>query len=382
MDRSTELELIRRCQLLSEDRTTTLGDAEAVSDTDRYRSQRQFDEEVRLLHSVKPVPLVHCSELPTPDSFVATETSLGSLLVSRDAEGHARVFHNMCRHRGTPLAGGEVTFNKRITCPYHAWSYNTNGQLQSVSDEHHCFPNIDKGNNGLLQLPGIEKYGFVWACPAADGDAEQHLETDLAGVVPDLDWLGMDQLTVFEKNVKRWRANWKLLSEGGVETYHFSFAHKETIGPLFLNNTAVIEALGKHLRLVLPTKALTEVASLPEDQQRIRDCSHVLYSLFPTTALLVQHHHVDWIDFRPVSPYETEIRITTLVPAELKESKNDHWRHNHDITVEVLDEDFLLGESIQRSMNSGAMSHIQYGRNEWALRRFNDLIDQALSGSV
>ena len=70
------------------------------------------------------------------------------------------------------------------------------------------------------------------------------------------------------------------------------------------------------------------------------------------------------------------------MPAELKESKNDHWQHNHDITVEVLDEDFLLGESIQRSMNSGAMSHIQYGRNEWALRRFNDLIDQALSDSV
>lgn len=287
------------------------------------------------------------------------------------------MFHNMCRHRGAQLVSRQGC-SKRISCPYHAWSYATDGKLLSVPGKSQCFPNLDKQQNGLLEVPCIEKYGFIWAHPQESQKIEETLDAHLEGVGPALAHLEIDKFALFKRHTKTWNANWKIATEGGIETYHFSYAHSSTIGPSFMNNTAVIDVQGNHLRVVMPTKSLSEVATRPLEQQHIRECSHILHLLFPTSALLVQHNHIDWIYFRPVAVDKTEIHIASLVPADQLESRADHWQRNHEITLKVLDEDFILGEGIQASMNLGVMPQINYGRNEWALKHLNNLINQYL----
>jgi phenylpropionate dioxygenase-like ring-hydroxylating dioxygenase large terminal subunit len=104
--------------------------------------------------------------------------------------------------------------------------------------------------------------------------------------------------------------------------------------------------------------------------------------LLPNSALLIQKEHVEFINFRPLSAGETEITITTLIPKNT--DLNDinqlrHWQKNHDITNTTLNEDWALGESIQSSLESGALPYIQYGKNEWALHAFNEELDALLS---
>ncbi|WP_444901620.1 aromatic ring-hydroxylating dioxygenase subunit alpha [Microbulbifer sp. SSSA007] len=378
MDRQTELDLIQRCWGLVQDKTTTLADETANADTRRYRSKEVFELEMEHIHRRWPWPLVHTSELIEANSLKAVETPLGSLIVSRDASGQWHAFHNSCRHRGATLLGeGECRQAKRIHCPYHAWSYTTDGALASVPGKQQCFPDLDKSDNGLLELPVKEKHGFIWLCP--DGASAPDLDEALEGMSQPLAALQLDQLSVFAQHRKVWNTNWKIVAEGGIETYHFSYAHSESIGPYFYNNTAVIDALGPHLRVVMPTKALAAVVEKPVEQQSLRECSHTLYSLFPTSALLIQHQHIDWVQFRPLALDKTAIAVTTLVPTELRETMRDHWQRNHDITVAVLNEDFELGEGVQRSMNNGALERINYGRNEWALKRMNGFIDDLLT---
>ena len=57
------------------------------------------------------------------------------------------------------------------------------------------------------------------------------------------------------------------------------------------------------------------------------------------------------------------------------EEGDSHWRRNLDITDDVLAEDFVLGEGIQRSLAGGGVTQVNYGCNEWALRAFNEAVD-------
>ena len=54
------------------------------------------------------------------------------MILSRDREGKVHVFLNSCRHRGMkvcPLREGNAAV---LTCPYHGWSYSTDGKLVGV----------------------------------------------------------------------------------------------------------------------------------------------------------------------------------------------------------------------------------------------------------
>lgn len=379
MTTDQEQGLIQHAIALHQSRSTSLGNAETRSDTQRYVCKKRFQAEQDKLMTRFPFPLIHSAELKGTDVYKAVDALIGNLIVSRDQTGKAHVFHNICRHRGAQLVSDTCPSSKRITCPYHAWSYTTDGQLASVPSQKYCFPNLDKSANRLIEVPCIEKHGFVWVVPANTDSPEETLDALLAPIASDLESLGISNLTVHQRTHKTWKANWKILAEGGIETYHFAFAHRDTIGPSFLNNTAVIDALGTHLRIIMPTKALLKVAEQPTSEQSLRACSHILYLLFPNTVLLVQHEYVDWITFRPITHNQTEISITSLVPETQADSRYEHWQRNHSLTVEVLREDFEIGESLQASMATGALPHIQYGRNEWALKQFNEWVDQALN---
>ena len=124
--------------------------------------------------------LVHASELAGPGSFL-TMTHFGRpLLVSRNDAGEARVFLNVCRHRGTQLMRVESGTAKRFTCGYHAWSYDTDGALKSVPRAA-CFPSVKLGERNLVSLPVVEAHGFLWLMPEP-GQSRAELDAYLGPV--------------------------------------------------------------------------------------------------------------------------------------------------------------------------------------------------------
>ena len=126
MNTDIEKLLIRHAKRNVANKTTSLGDIEVRSDTNRYTSQSRFNDEINKVFNTLPTVVAHVSEVRELDSYKEVKTTMGSLIVSRDSNNNVHVFRNACRHRGAKLVEGSGC-TKQFVCPYHAWSYTTDG---------------------------------------------------------------------------------------------------------------------------------------------------------------------------------------------------------------------------------------------------------------
>ncbi len=130
--------------------------ASVYTDPERYEAEQRaiFD---RVPHLLAPSAL-----LPGAQQAVAHDGYGTPLILTRDDEGQAHVFANVCRHRGTRLIDSvEAVPAKRIVCPYHAWAYKPDGELTGMPRAD-CFPGFDKAGHGLREFPCVEAGGLIW----------------------------------------------------------------------------------------------------------------------------------------------------------------------------------------------------------------------------
>lgn len=378
MNRDTEIALGRELAELHRQGTAFLDETVVTAPVEHYLDEKRFELEREKLFMPHVQPAVHSSELPGPDTFLRREIAGLPLLFTRDRDGVARAFYNVCRHRGTRLVEDITGCARRFTCPYHAWTWNTAGELIAVPHQAQGFPALDRADMGLKVVGATEQHGWIWITPGSATAPD--VDAALAGLGEDFTWCDTQHWRVVHTDVSIGAVNWKILVEGGLEAYHFRVAHRDTIAPYFHDNLSSYQCFGPHLRSVLARRSLTDMPEHPGDDWRLRNHAQLLYSLFPTNQLLVQPDHAAWIQQLPRSATETEIRINTLAPQDRLESAADqaHWQRNHDITVRTLREDFAIGQSIQAGLASGANTHLTFGRFEGALAAFNAVVDRNL----
>lgn len=375
MDRTTELQLIDELLNLREEQQHYLDEAVSYSHVDHYTSQSRFNVEQQQIFSMLPIVVAHHSEVASSGDFVKREIANRSVLVTRDSEGVARVFHNICRHRGTRLVDESQGCKHRFTCPYHAWTYSNQGDLISAPHLESGFPDLDKATYGLKEIRSVERFGFIWMMLSDDTDVD--IDAYFEPIAQDASALGLDDLAIAADQSSVHQCNWKILVEGGIESYHFKVAHRKTIGPYFEDNLSTYQMLGSHMRSVLMRSSMHTLNSSDRSTWRLRDHANIIYTFFPLTQLLVQQDHVVWINSNPIGPDQTELRLVTLAPKS-KLNEEAYWAKNHAITTTTLAEDFAIGESIQSGLSSGANQVLTFGRFEGALKTFNDLVDSYL----
>src|SRR5690625_3843379 len=105
------------------------------------------------------------SDLKTP-GYVKPVNFMGlPLVIVRDNEDQIKVFHNVCSHRGMKLVHEEGQSPGVMICPYHAWTYNLDGDLKGT-------PHI----GGTFQVSvQIISPGVVWADHDGDLKGTPHI---------------------------------------------------------------------------------------------------------------------------------------------------------------------------------------------------------------
>jgi Rieske 2Fe-2S family protein len=161
-----------------------------------------------------------------------------SVLLLRNSQGALRAFYNVCVHRGAqlcavgpqedsgdrlPLKGG-VIGRRTIMCPYHAWTYDLDGQLQRAP---HMTEDMGfRKEDVQLHAVGCEAWAgfiFVHLSPETAPSFEQHvaLSASMFQRYPLAD-LRIGKTLHYSVN-----ANWKVICENYNECYHCGPVHPE-----------------------------------------------------------------------------------------------------------------------------------------------------------
>ena len=73
------------------------------------------------------------SELPQPGDHLTTFVGETPIIVTRGHDGEIHAMVNRCAHRGNLVCLKRRGHVENLTCAYHAWRYDLEGNLDSVA---------------------------------------------------------------------------------------------------------------------------------------------------------------------------------------------------------------------------------------------------------
>jgi phenylpropionate dioxygenase-like ring-hydroxylating dioxygenase large terminal subunit len=183
----------------------------------------------------------HESQIPKPGDFLVSSMGEESVILCRDRAGRIHVFLNSCRHRGMRVCRYDEGSTVEFMCPYHGWSYTTDGTLVGVPFLKDAYgPQLDTSQWGLIQVAQMENYkGTIWA--TWDRSAPSFLDY-LGGYRLYLDllldaWDGREGGTRVMGGIHKWLipCNWKFPAENFSGDRYHGVSHRSVdmvgIGP-------------------------------------------------------------------------------------------------------------------------------------------------------
>ncbi len=195
-----------------------------------YTSEAVFAEEIRRLFHASWLCVGIDRDVPEAGDLFPVGFAGTPLLLVRDAEHKVRVFHNACAHRGALLATGPRSCRGSIVCPYHHWAYGLDGALRRTphaggAGKHHL-PESTEPRPRLTEVRSAVWNGLVFV--NLSGSAVP-FEDFIAPVDQRIGPLQQTRMTWDSSLAAEmtFEANWKLVVENFVESYHVPAVHPE-----------------------------------------------------------------------------------------------------------------------------------------------------------
>ena len=163
----------------------------------------------------------HQSEFPDPGDFKVIEVADESAIIVRGNDGSLSAFANVCRHRGSLVCLAPSGNTRKFTCPYHGWTYDTDGNLIAARNMPGDF---DKSGYSLKRVSVGTVHGVVLVSFTEDPPSLEGAIRDLAEPLETIDF---ENLKVAAHKTYDIAANWKLSVENYQECYHCANAHPE-----------------------------------------------------------------------------------------------------------------------------------------------------------
>lgn len=167
------------------------------------------------------------ADLPRPGDFLTLDL-LGRPLLVRNGGGALHAFLNVCAHRHCLLTHEPRGRDPRFRCQYHGWEYTADGRTARIPDAG-CFRPFDRENARLkkFRLETRGELAFVSLADDGPGLGEQLGAFDAAAA----GWLAPPF-----RQAWKWEtcydANWKVVAENSLESYHIPCLHAQSFGAM------------------------------------------------------------------------------------------------------------------------------------------------------
>ena len=280
-----------------------------------------------------------------------------SVLLVRGHDDVLRGFYNVCRHRGHELLPcGAQGSGKFIRCPYHAWVYDTSGNLYGVPPTH-SDDVADPSQFSLVAAPTQEWHGFVFVNVSGDAPDLGEYLGGLDDVVAPYD---MANLRVAESHEYEIAANWKLIVENYDECFHCPSIHPELCqvsdpdSGTFVVGTGLWLGGTMWLRDGVATMSLdgrsggVPIPGLPEGRRR----DVVYLHLFPNLLISLHPDYVMTHRMTALAPGRTWVECQWLFPQVAWERGDFSPAYAADFWDVTNRQDWTACESVQRGVSS------------------------------
>lgn len=346
---------------------------------ERYRDPLQWQREIDEIFL--KVPLVSCMSVDIPNAGDQCAWTLAGrpVLTMRGDDGVARSFLNSCRHRGANLVCDGFGHGRRVSCPYHAWVYDTKGALVGVP-QRETFGEFDV--SGLIELTTVERHGIVFCVltPGLPLDLDAWLG-DMGGA---LEQLELDQLHRYEVTTTLVSGNWKTTADGYLDGYHIGYLHRDNIGLKAINNRNTWDLYGPHVRLGFANKPIVGMKDQPVEEWDLTQAMSLVHYLFPNISISGQPGRRTMMS--RMLPGPTVDRCTVLqyqysrTPIDTDEYKAQLEADRVLYAAVTGDEDFATVLGITDSMPAIAGGSFMFGRNESGNQNLHRWVERLTSG--
>ncbi|MEK7214826.1 MAG: Rieske 2Fe-2S domain-containing protein [Chloroflexota bacterium] len=212
-------------------------------DREVYVNETLYQQELEQIFGRCWLFIGHESQVPNPGDFVVTRMGEEEVILVRDRrDKKVRAFLNSCRHKGMKVCRNDDGNTLLFTCPFHGWSYDTDGRLVGVAHFDDAYlRELDKSQWGLREVAQLTNYhGSIWAT----WDAKAPSFEDYVGAyAPSIRHCfqssdGEDNGIELMRPVMKWRipTNWKVAGFSfATDRTHAAMTHRSVnvaaIGP-------------------------------------------------------------------------------------------------------------------------------------------------------
>jgi len=290
------------------------------------------------------------------------------LLIVRNKKNKIKVFHNVCSHRGLKLVSKPGNIKNVIRCPYHSWSYSSDGDL--VATPHiggmnkHQSSKFKKSNSNLKEIRSYVWLDLImvninnneipfekYIKPLSDRWAKFWPEKDRKLIKHASDF-GYFKLTA--------KCNWKFAIENYCESYHLPWVHPGLNSYSKIEDHYHIQGLPNRFAgqgTVVYNPKLKGKKKFPCFPNWPKNKEHIAeyVALFPNVMLGIHkdHYYAYWLE--PVNhEYTLEHMEIYYVGEEAAESKKYKplRKQNHKLWEDIQREDIDIIQGMQIGRNS------------------------------
>ena len=204
---------------------------------DTYIAPEIFDLEMKHLFSNTWVFVGHDSQTPKKGDYITTQIGTQPVIMVRHKDDDIRVLYNRCPHKGTKIAIDRAgNTGKFFRCPYHAWSFKTDGCLLAIPLKKGYADTKFKDSEaakGMQAVGEVKNYrGFVFARLAEEGVSfEDYFGGSLSSLDNMVDLSPEGRLEVAGPPLRYMhQCNWKMLVDNQTDTCHPMVAHESSAG--------------------------------------------------------------------------------------------------------------------------------------------------------
>ncbi|MBV8770900.1 MAG: aromatic ring-hydroxylating dioxygenase subunit alpha [Deltaproteobacteria bacterium] len=333
--------------------------------------------------------------IPKPGDYIVRELAVcnTSILLMRGDDGVVRGFHNVCSHRGNKLVGEEKgSCRKYLTCNFHGWSYDSQGQLKWVPDEENFF-DLQKSQLGLTPVATEIWAGFIFI--NLTPTPQESLTTYLGGLAEQLGEAHFDELRLSHTYRVPEQANWKVGLDAQNEVYHLPFQHR------YLLSDALVAKDNRYTRLLdvkffrhhsmyscesnpahKPNASGVVMARLEAATTKCRlplVGDFDFYTIFPNFAvLLLRDRTSDYFltyNFWPLAVDRTIWEVNLYSPPAQNAGQRISQEYMYLGLRNALQEDAKAHETVHAGLASRAKTHFLLQDDEIQIRHFHKAVE-------